>query len=127
MVIYENAEKLEINDEANKIPPDLEATPTTTDFHLMMVDLTIKESEKMRGTEYPLKQQIKVLTFIVSLLITTLTLFLLEQKQMLNKVHLGHMTHHMMESYPCNQQAHKTRKAQGRKVYIKVRQPNRRY
>ena len=49
MVIYENAEKLEINDEANKIPPDLEATPTTTDFHLMMVDLTIKESEINEG------------------------------------------------------------------------------
>ena len=49
MVIYENAEKSGINDEANKIPPNLEATPTTTDFHLMMVDLIIKESEINEG------------------------------------------------------------------------------
>ena len=49
MVIYENAEKLGINDEANKIPPDLEATPMETDIHLMMVDPTIEESEINKG------------------------------------------------------------------------------
>ena len=49
MVIYENAEKLGINDKANKIPPDLEATPTEIDLHLMMVDPTIEESEINKG------------------------------------------------------------------------------
>ena len=42
MIIYENAEKSGINDEANNIPSVLEATSTETE--LMMVDPTIKDS-----------------------------------------------------------------------------------
>ena len=49
MVIYEKAEKSGINDEANKIPPDLETTPTETDLQLMMIDPTIVESEINEG------------------------------------------------------------------------------
>ena len=89
MVIYEKAEKSGINDEANKIPPDFEATP-------MKTDLQLRNPKLMRGTEYPLVQQIKVLTSLVPLLIMVLMAFLLEQKQMQNTIHLGHVTHHMM-------------------------------
>ena len=105
----------------------MEATPTETDLQLMMIDPTIADLKLMRGTEYPLAQQIKVLTSLVALLIMVLMTFLLEQKLMLNTIYLGHVTHHMMESYPCNQLVHKARKAQGRKDYLKVRQPNRRF
>ena len=51
MVIYEKAEKSGINDEANKIPPDLEATPTETNLQLMMIDPTIADSEVNEGNE----------------------------------------------------------------------------
>ena len=51
MVIYEKVEKSGINDEANKIPLDLEATPTETDLQLMMIDPTIVESEINEGNE----------------------------------------------------------------------------
>ena len=51
MVIYEKAEKSGINDEANKIPPDLEATPMETNLQLMMIDSTIVELEINEGNK----------------------------------------------------------------------------